>query len=747
LTWPAILVGWLLGSIICLSIGYAALILGFSIEGSELAAILGWGILRGIMRRSSIVENNINQTIASAVNGASAGMMFSVPALFILASNNPERYGEVTEFSKVLMVLACITGGILGLGFIIPLRKQMIDFERLAYPGGIAVATILKSPGAGLRKAVLLLGGAIVSGGVFTALLFTLGDDPKAHVGDWLGLPSYLNVTFFLSMMTIGVGFLSGRGGMVFGYGGFICYFVLAPLLSHNGHQSVVDLYEPGIRRAIVEDDNAKHVVETAGVIREFDPAAADRLLAATHAAEIVEARRRANLGQSEQGPTVDAIIAEQHLLDADQAAAILAAADALEQQADAVKRTDPDNATSLKHRSETLLKDTRVEDVRSAIAAIDAQEPAIASAIRDAASARVVIDTLASTTLPVEKQKAILRATRAEENIADIPDTLRFELFRPTGIGMLIGAAIGGIVAAFPLIVSAVKSMQQAAKEKGTAATSDEMPIKLLYAAIICGALALITISEFSASEMQLWRAATMALLGTLWIWIAGVIVSECLGRTNWSPLSGMTLIAVTILILVASGLGDTATIVSSVIVGAAICVAIAQAGDMMLDLKSGYLVGARPRMQQYGQYIGAWLGPILTIFLIFGLHSAYGLGSDKLPAPQGTALATVIDSIVGGDVPSWRYTAGAGLGALLAFSGLGGVGVQIGLGFYMPFDIVLTYTIGCLTRIAVDHLKGRHFVENVGIPIAAGLIVGEALVGVVNAMSVAIYKIVVEG
>ena len=84
LTWAAILVGYFLGVIIAISIGYAALILGFSIEGSELAAILGFGILRGILRRNSIIENNIAQTVASAVNGASSGMMFSVPAIFIL---------------------------------------------------------------------------------------------------------------------------------------------------------------------------------------------------------------------------------------------------------------------------------------------------------------------------------------------------------------------------------------------------------------------------------------------------------------------------------------------------------------------------------------------------------------------------------------------------------------------------------------------------------------------------------------
>jgi uncharacterized oligopeptide transporter (OPT) family protein len=123
LTLTAVLVGYGLGILIALSIGYASLVLGFSIEGSEVAAILGFGILRGIMRRSSIVENNINQTIASSVNGASAGMMFTVPALFIL--------GE-TQFNAVLMVFSCIAGGILGIAFIIPLRKQMIDYERLA---------------------------------------------------------------------------------------------------------------------------------------------------------------------------------------------------------------------------------------------------------------------------------------------------------------------------------------------------------------------------------------------------------------------------------------------------------------------------------------------------------------------------------------------------------------------------------------------------------------------------------------
>jgi putative OPT family oligopeptide transporter len=560
-TWTAVLLGWAIGALIAVSIGYAALILGFAIEGSELAAILGWGVLRGVLRRTSIVENNINQTIASAVNGASSGIMFSVPALFILSRN--EQFASVADFNIPLMILACVTGSVLGLAFVIPLRKQMIDFDRLAYPGGIAVATILKSPGAGVRKALLLLGGALFSGIAHLLVLSFLGDDADWHAGQQFNLPAMLNVSLYLSVMTIGVGFLSGRGGFWFGAGGFLCYFVLSPLL-----------YQ----------------------------------FAGTDVSELVNS-----------------------------------------------------------------------------------------------------------------------------------PDETRGILYKPLGIGMLVGAALGGIIAAFPLIASAMKSMHSASKQQGTGKgmPNDEMPIALLYTAIGIGTVVMVCIAFASVPSMTLGRALTMALLGTLWVWVAGVVVSECVGRTNWSPLSGMTLIAVTILIVVArGGLDDAATITASMLVGAAICLAISQASDMMLDLKSGYLVGAIPRRQQLAQFVGAWLGPVIVIFLMILLNDQYEIGSDKLPAPQAQALASVTEGILNDNVPAYRYTAGAGLGLLLALSGLGGIGVLIALGFYMPFQIALTYTIGNLMRVVSDKVMGVKFSHEIGIPIAAGLIVGEALVGVGNAL-----------
>ena len=551
LTWVAVIVGWFLGCIIAVSIGYAALILGFSIEGSELAAILGFGILRGILRRKSIIENNIVQTIASGVNGASSGMMFSVPAIFLLG------YGD--KFDPVLLTFGCIAGAFLGIAFIVPLRKHMIDYERLTYPGGVAVATILKSPGAGVRKAVVLLIAALVSATVHAITISTGVSD--WNVGALFGLPEYMNGIWYLSLMTIGVGFIAGRGGIAFIIGGFVAYWFLSPMLSLTGG-------------------------------------------------------------------------------------------------------------------------------------------------------------------FPLD----------AGGEIINQPGPLRLLLYRPLGIGMLIGGAIMGVILAAPLILSAVKSMQKASKVD-TGVSQDEMPIKLLYFAVVGAVILLSYMAITSVEAVSIGRGLALALMGTLWIWMAGIILSEAIGRTNWSPLSGMTLVGITLLIVMTHGMERGDSIIAAIMVGAAMCVAMSQATDLMLDLKTGYLVGATPRMQQYGQFIGAWLGPIVVIVVIFVLDKSHGLGSETLPAPQAQALASTIDGIMGGDVPTQKYAAGAVLGGVLSAL-MGGLGITVGLGFYLPFNIVLTYSLGTLAREMTDRFQGKTWSEQVGIPIAAGLIVGEALVGVGHAI-----------
>jgi putative OPT family oligopeptide transporter len=319
---------------------------------------------------------------------------------------------------------------------------------------------------------------------------------------------------------------------------------------------------------------------------------------------------------------------------------------------------------------------------------------------------------------------------------LIDSPGDLRLLLYRPLGIGMLIGGAVMGVILAAPLILSAIKSMQKAATVETSVAT-EEMPIKLLYIAVVGAAVLLAVMAVTAVDSMTLLGGISMALLGTLWIWMAGIILSEAIGRTNWSPLSGMTLVGITLLIIVtqAFGMDRADSIIAAIMVGAAMCVAMSQATDLMLDLKTGYLVGATPRMQQIGQFAGAWLGPIVVIFVIFALNEAYTLGSERLPAPQAQALASTIDGIMGGDVPAQKYAAGAILGGILS-TVMGGLGITVGLGFYLPFNIVLTYSLGTLSREIADRAMGKTWAEQVGIPIAAGLIVGEALVGVGDAI-----------
>jgi putative OPT family oligopeptide transporter len=475
--------------------------------------------------------------------------------IFILGYND--------QFDPVIMTFGCIAGAFLGIAFIIPLRKHMIDFERLTYPGGVAVATILKSPGAGVHKAIILLGAAALSAIVHLVSLTTGFEN--WNVGALIGMPTYMNGIWYLSLMTIGVGFIAGRGGVAFIIGGFVAYWFLSPMLSAT----------------------------------------------------------------------------DSFPLDA------------------------------------------------------------VGAAISD-------------------------------------PGQLRLLLYRPLGIGMLIGGAVMGVILAFPLILSTVRSMQNASSvDTGTSA--DEMPIKMLYAAIFGAALLLATIAISSVESVGVMRGIGMALLGTLWIWMSGIILSEAIGRTNWSPLSGMTLIGITLLIIMTTGMERGDSIVAAIMVGAATCVAMSQATDLMLDLKTGYLVGATPRMQQMGQFIGAWLGPIVIIVLIFVLDEAMTLGSTALPAPQGQALASMVEGILGGDVPVEKYAAGAVLGGLLS-AVIGGLGITVGLGFYLPFNIILTYSLGTLSREIADRNMGRSWSENVGIPVAAGLIVGEALVGVGNAINVVI-------
>lgn len=146
LTLGAILLGIILSLLMCAANTYLGLFAGMTVSASIPAAVISMGILRGLLRRGTVHENNIVQTIASAGESLAAGIIFTIPALVIA--------GVWFKFNYWATTLVALLGGMLGILFMIPLRKTLIVEQKdLIYPEGVACAEVLKvgeSKGAGI---------------------------------------------------------------------------------------------------------------------------------------------------------------------------------------------------------------------------------------------------------------------------------------------------------------------------------------------------------------------------------------------------------------------------------------------------------------------------------------------------------------------------------------------------------------------------------------------------------------------
>ncbi len=234
------MLGIVQGVILNVAFVYAALKLGFSIAGSTVAAIMGYAVLTGVMKRGSSVENNINQTIASGINTAGTGIVFTLPALFMLNAQWLARGEPGLDFSLLPMITGGIAGAILGTVLIIPLRKQMIEIDRLRFPSGVAVTTIIRAGKAGVDKAKLLAAGFVISA-VWKGLLLSGWLDHFSFIAEeeiYYGmgvLPDYVTPVLSLSLMSAAAGMLAGRGGLPFFLGGVLGWWVISPAAVNLG--------------------------------------------------------------------------------------------------------------------------------------------------------------------------------------------------------------------------------------------------------------------------------------------------------------------------------------------------------------------------------------------------------------------------------------------------------------------------------------------------------------------------------
>ena len=569
----AIAFGILIGVVMNAAITYTGLKIGFTLGGSAIAAVLGWGVLRGLFQKGSILEINIAQTIASSVNTSNSGVIFTVPALFLLGAS-------VESLNWLWLSAACVAGALLGVAFIIPTRKQMTDFDRLRFPTGTAVATVLRSPGEGVRKSQVLVGGILASMVIFFFTQSPLGLWPTyeslgipgvsadhVDVALWiraipglgdLWLPS-MEFTWAIAPFAIGAGFITGRPGFVVLAGGILAYLIITPIAFDQG----------------------------------WLPAAVEAASAGGWA--------RTNMNRS-------------------------------------------------------------------------------------------------------------------------------------IGIGMLMGGAAMGLIFALPAIRGALAGMRKA---QASGEAQEELSLKILYVAVAAAFVVLFLAARGTIADGSIGQALLIAAVGTGWIWFSGIIIAQCTGMTDWSPISGMSMLTVMICLFLSGN-----QVVPAVLIGAAVCVAITLCADMMQDLKTGHLVGGIPARQQRVELAVVWIGPLVCLGVVALLASAnieaegVAFGGERSPAPQAVALKSAIDGIRGGDVPLHLYGMGGVLGMLLSLSGIAGLGVLVGLSMYLPLAYLLPYGLGCLLQVICSKVKGARWTESWGVPFAAGMLVGEGLLGIVFAI-----------
>lgn len=230
----------ILGAIIAIIFGaanaYLGLRVGMTVSASIPAAVISMGILRIILKGESILENNIVQTIGSAGESLAAGAIFTLPAMFIWM----KEWG-VGSPSLIEIALIALCGGLLGVFFMIPLRKALIVKEHgvLPYPEGTACAEVLLAGEEGGSKASIVFAGLGIS-----AVYKFIADGLKIFPSEieW-AIPGYTNCAIGIDVLPalVGVGYICGYkiSGYMFS-GALVGWFVLIPMISLFGADAVL---------------------------------------------------------------------------------------------------------------------------------------------------------------------------------------------------------------------------------------------------------------------------------------------------------------------------------------------------------------------------------------------------------------------------------------------------------------------------------------------------------------------------
>jgi len=271
----------------------------------------------------------------------------------------------------------------------------------------------------------------------------------------------------------------------------------------------------------------------------------------------------------------------------------------------------------------------------------------------------------------------------------------------------------------------------------------------RVMFGILAAGVLTFFIYQHFVGNAgAALAATIVMIIAGFFFAAVSGYLVG-IIGSSN-NPISGLTLstLLVAALLMVALGQHGTPGVAAVLGVAGVVCVSAAVAGEMLQDLKVGHILGGTPWKMEVGDLIGVLAASAVMFFPLVILHQGdinmggTGLGGSNYPAPQASLMALLSQGIVGGQM-AWPLII---VGMLM---GLGLILMQVrspmlvSVGMYLPLGTTFAIFLGGVIKGLVEMIAGnRGFnaaqkarTENTGVLLAAGLIAGEALIGLVFA------------
>ncbi|MBR2187896.1 MAG: oligopeptide transporter, OPT family [Eubacterium sp.] len=295
---------------------------------------------------------------------------------------------------------------------------------------------------------------------------------------------------------------------------------------------------------------------------------------------------------------------------------------------------------------------------------------------------------------------------------------------------------AAGGIISLLKSLPTIIRTFSKAMKgfghkEATVTRTNQDMPMPAVLAGVIILA---VLIWLMPAIPVSLIGAVIIVVFGFFFATVSSRMVG-LVGSSN-NPVSGMAIATLLIAtsLLKATGHTGVAGMTSAICIGTIICIVSAMAGDMSQDLKTGYIVGATPVKQQYGEIIGSIAAAIAIGGIMYLLNNAWGYGSAQLPAPQATLMKLVVEGVMGGTLP-WALVF-AGIGVAVAIEILGLPILPVAIGLYLPIHLSTPIFASGLVRWYLEKRKADKDTLERGTLYSSGLIAGEGLVGILLAV-----------